>query len=69
MTLSVSVVGKYIDDVEDHVEKGESELYQVNPDDPNILSMELDSEVHLKNMNFQLFNSFTFLHLITKNSR
>lgn len=45
MTLSVSVVGKYIDDVEDHADKGDSELYQVDPDDPNILSMELDPEV------------------------
>lgn len=45
MTLSVSVVGKYIDDVEDHADKGDSELYQIDPDDPNILSMELDPEV------------------------
>lgn len=45
MTLTVSVVGKYADDVEDHADKMDSELYQIDPDDPNILSMELDAEV------------------------
>lgn len=45
MTLSVSVVGKYMEDVEDHADKGDSELYQIDPDDPNILSMDLDPEV------------------------
>uniref|UniRef100_A0A336M3T0 CSON009294 protein n=1 Tax=Culicoides sonorensis TaxID=179676 RepID=A0A336M3T0_CULSO len=44
MTLTVSVVGKYADDVEDHADKMDSELYQIDPDDPNILSMELDPE-------------------------
>lgn len=46
MTLTVSVVGKYADDIVDHADKGDSELYQIDPDDPNILSMELDSEVN-----------------------
>lgn len=65
MTLTVSVVGKYADDVEDHADKMDSELYQIDPDDPNILAMELDAEVFDSQNNqeneFMMFYFFPFV--------
>lgn len=43
MTLIVSVVGKHEDEGDDISEK-DSALYQIDEDDPNILSMELKSD-------------------------
>lgn len=43
MTLIVSVVGKH-DEEGDEVSEKDSALYQIDEDDPNILSMELKSE-------------------------
>lgn len=45
MTLIVSVAGKFYDEIEMSPEKPDSILYQVNEDDPNILSMKIDYEV------------------------
>lgn len=58
MTLIVSVAGKFYDEIEMLPEKTDSILYQVNEDDPNILSMKLDYEVscpQVFNGNFMIF--------------
>lgn len=50
MTLIVSVAGKFYDEIEMSPEKPDSILYQVNEDDPNILSMKIDYEVGHKSL-------------------
>lgn len=39
MTLNVSVVGKFYDKLEDLYDKNTAMLYQVEEDDPDLLSM------------------------------
>lgn len=39
MTLNISVVGKFYENLEDLYDKNTAILYQVAEDDPNVLSM------------------------------
>lgn len=39
MTLNISVIGKFDDKIEDLYEKEDAVIYQVQEDDPQILSM------------------------------
>lgn len=45
MTLNISVVGKFFENLEDLYDKNTSILYRVEEDDPNMLAMNAISQV------------------------